>query len=203
MNRRQFSSRLAGYFTMLLVVGESVFLVACNLWSDIANWIPVGEAAINSILAVLTSNGVVITPAIQQIVTLIEAGFNALKAAVAEYQSTTPPPVGALDKIRTAFKDIVDNFGTFLQSLSVPNSILGIITGLAGIVLSTIAAFMNQLPQPAGAKTMAIASSMKINGAAHAVTPKGRDAKTFRHDWNKTLDDGVKAGANVPKSAYL
>lgn len=181
----------------------SAFMVACSLWSDVLNWIPVGEAAVNSILAVLAGNGVAITPAIQQIVNLIEAGFNALTAAVKEYQSTTPPPVGALAKVQAAFKDIVDNFGTFLQSLTVPNSILGIITGLAGIVLSTIGAFVNKLPQMAGAKTAMLASSIKINGTAVPVTPHQRSTGGFRHDFNAVLDAGVKVGANVPKSAYL
>ena len=200
LTRRQFTSRLMAYGSMLYL---SAFMVACSLWSDVLNWIPVGEAAVNSILAVLAGNGVAITPAIQQIVNLIEAGFNALTAAVKEYQSTTPPPVGALAKVQAAFKDIVDNFGTFLQSLTVPNSILGIITGLAGIVLSTIGAFVNKLPQMAGAKTAMLASSIKINGTAVPVTPHQRSTGGFRHDFNAVLDAGVKVGANVPKSAYL
>ena len=200
LTRRQFTSRLMAYGSMLYL---SAFMVACSLWSDVLNWIPVGEAAVNSILAVLAGNGVAITPAIQQIVNLIEAGFNALTAAVKEYQSTTPPPVGALAKVQAAFKDIVDNFGTFLQSLTVPNSILGIITGLAGIVLSPIGAVVNKLPQMAGAKTAMLASSIKINGTAVPVTPHQRSTGGFRHDFNAVLDAGVKVGANVPKSAYL
>ena len=102
MNRRTFT-RIASLVLLLATSGISLFLAGCGVWTDILNWVPVGEAAINSILAVLTGNGVVITPAIQAIVQLIEAGFAALTAAIKEYQSTTPAPVGALAKVETAF----------------------------------------------------------------------------------------------------
>jgi phage-related minor tail protein len=203
MNRRQFTSRLAGLGAMVLVLGQSAFLAGCNLWSDILNWIPVGEAALNSILAVLTGNGVIISPAIQALVTTIEAGFTALTAAVKEYQSTVPAPVGALAKVQTAFKDIVDNFGTFLQALTVPNSILGIITGLAGIVLSTIGAFVNKLPVALGAKTSLAGMTLTVNGKAVPVVPQERTRRAFKHAWNGQLDGAKKAGVNIPAKAYL
>jgi len=202
MNRRTFT-RIASLVLLLATSGISLFLAGCGVWTDILNWVPVGEAAINSILAVLTGNGVVITPAIQAIVQLIEAGFAALTAAIKEYQSTTPAPVGALAKVETAFKDIVDNFTTFLQSLNVSGGLLGIITGLAQIVLSTIAAFMNQLPpSPANKATLDRASSARIAGNVIVVTAKKRSVSSFRSDFNAVLKS-APPDVKCPPSAYL
>jgi hypothetical protein len=193
-------SRLA-YATIL--AGVALFEVGCSVFSDVLAWIPVGEAALNSILAVLTGNGVAISPAIQSIVSLIEAGFAALTAAVKEYQSTTPAPVGALAKVETAFKDIVDNFSTFLQSLNVSGGLLGIITGLAQVVLSTIAAFVNRLPASMAMKSVSDkVSRTTISGNVIVVTPKKRSVGAFKGDFNTVLKT-APADVKVPTNAYL
>jgi len=203
MNRRTFASRTASVLLFLLASSTSLFIAGCSVFSDVLAWIPVGEAALNSILAVLTGNGVAITPAIQSIISLIEAGFAALTAAVKEYQSTTPAPVGALAKIETAFKDIVDNFSTFLQSLNVSGGLLGIITGLAQVVLSTIAAFVNRLPASTAMKAVRDrASSVSVGGTKVSVTPKARDASTFKKDFDAILKS-APADVKVPPNALL
>ena len=137
LSRRNFAKTLFTFFTAFAAFGSALFMSGCNLYNDILNWVPVGEAALNSILTVLTSNGVLISPAIQSVVALVEAGFAALTAAIKEYQSTTPPPVGAVAKIQTAFNDIVDNFSTFLKSLSISGGLIGIVVGLANVVFSS------------------------------------------------------------------
>ena len=203
LNRRTFTARIASLFIFLAAGGMSLFVAGCSVFSDVLNWIPVGEAALNSILSVLTVNGVVISPAIQSLVSLIEAGFAALTAAVKEYQSTTPAPVGALSKVETAFKDIVDNFSTFLSSLSVSGSLLGIITGLAQIVLSTIAAFVNRLPASTAMKSVSVRlSSVKVAGTAITVIPKARTASSFKHDYDAILKS-APADVKVPPNAIL
>jgi hypothetical protein len=203
MNRRNFTSRISAILLFLLAGGTSLLISGCNVFSDILGWVPVGEAALNSILAVLTGNGVAITPAIQSIVSLIEAGFAALTAAIKEYQSTTPAPVGALAKVETAFKDIVDNFSTFLQSLNVSGGLLGIITGLAQIVLSTIAAFVNRLPASTTMKAVSVkASAVTIAGSPITVTPKERNKGAFKHDFNAVLK-AAPADVKVPANALL
>ncbi len=210
MERRQFITRSA--FTAIGVrfaLGASTLGLAaaqegCSVWTDIENWVPVGEAAINSILAVLTANGVVIAAPIQAIVSLIEAGFTALTAAIKEYQSTVPAPVGALQKIETAFTDIVNNFQTFLTSLNVSGGLLAIIAGLAQIVFSTIAAFMNQLPAASSLKrTLVMSATAKVGSTTVPVVPKSRSRRTFKHDFNSVLSSSPQVGVVCPASAYL
>ena len=203
LNRRDFTRRISAGLLLLAASGMSLFIAGCNVFADILSWVPVGEAALNSILAVLTGNGVIISPAIQSIVALIEAGFTALTAAVKEYQSTTPPPTGALSKVETAFKDIVDNFSTFLSSLSVSGSLLGIITGLAQIVLSTIAAFVNRLPVSTAMKSVSVRlSNVKVGSEVIVVTPKPRTASAFKKDFDAVLKS-APADVKVPPNAIL
>jgi hypothetical protein len=205
LSRREFGKRatLTAVGMRLALIGAGVGMAGCNVFNDILNWVPVGEASLNSILTVLTSNGVAIAPAIQSVVSLIEAGFTALTAAVKEYQSTTPAPVGAVAKIQAAFNDIVDNFSTFLKSLSVSSGLVGIIVGLANVVFSTIAAFANQLPAPATAKFSASIREIHVGAVVQTVTPKLRTRRVFKKDFNSTLDAGAKASLVIPKSAYL
>jgi hypothetical protein len=205
LTRREFGSGFSRFLLLLAATGPWLWTAGCNVFSDILNWVPVGETALNAILAVLTSNGVLITPAIQTIVNLIEAGFAALTAGIKEYQSTTPAPVGALAKIETAFKDVVDNFRTFLASLNVSGGLLGIVIGLGQIIFSTIAAFLNRLPAASSLRrTVSISSSERVAGSALVViVPKDRTRRAFKKDWNHVLDAGPAVGVVVPNSAYL
>lgn len=187
--------------------GGGVMLAGCpifsNVFSDILNWVPVGEAAVDSVLAVLTANGVILPANLQTIIGLVKAGFTALTAAIKEYQSTTPPPVGALAKIQDAFKAVTDNFETFLASLSVSGGLLGIITGLAQIVFSTIAAFMNQLPASSAMRGVVIGSAIKVAGNRVAIVPKLRTRGRFKKDWNSILASAPPLGVTCPANAYL
>ena len=187
-------------------IGVGLSLEGCNLFNDILNWVPVGEASLNSILSILTANGIIIAPAISALVTTIEAGFTALTAAIKEYRSVTPPPVGAEAKIQAAFTAVVDNFKTFLSSLSVPGSIFSVISGIAQVVLSTIAAFENQLPvtttATATARTSIVGDSVRVSGQVVIITPKHRTRRAYKKDFNAVLDAGVKLGVNIPLSAY-
>lgn len=203
MTRREFTGRASTALLFVISQGSALFLWGCNLFSDILNWVPVGEASLNSIIAVLTGNGVAINPAVQTVINLIEAGFTALTAAVKEYQSTTPPPAGTLAKIETAFHDIVDNFSTFLGSLNVSGGLLSIITGLANIVLSTIAAFTNQLPASMGLKAVRDKIALvRVGGQLVNTTPKHRTRRAYKRDWNGTLK-AAPADVKVPANAYL
>jgi hypothetical protein len=195
-----FTLRAAGYSLLSLLS----FGCTGGVFSNILNWIPVGEAAVNSILSVLSANGVIILPGLQTYISLIEAGFTALTAAVNEYQSTTPPPVGTLAKIETAFHDVVDNFKTFFASLNVSGGLLAIIVGLAQVVLSTIAAFMNQLPAAATLRrTVAVGHVFLVGNATATIVPKQRTRRAFKRDMNAVLDGGPSAGVVIPPSARL
>lgn len=201
-SRRQFVGHLVKGAAVAAIATEGLMLGGCNLYNDILNWVPVGEAALNSIMSVLTSNGIIISPEMQVIVALVEAGFNALTAAIKEYEATTPPPVGAVAKIQTAFTDIVDNFSTFLKSLNVSGGLVSIVVGLASVIFSTIAAFANQLPAVTPKFRTAV-QEIRVAKTIQAVTPKPRTKRAFKKDFNSVLDAGVKIGVMIPKSAYL
>lgn len=204
-SRREFTGHLVkGAVVVSVVSAEGFMLSGCNVFTDVLNWVPTGEAALNSILSILGANGIIIVPGLQTIVGLIEAGFTALTAAIKEYKSTTPPPVGALQKIETGFKDIVDNFKTFLQSLSVSSPLLSIIVGIAQIIFSTIAAFMNRLPAASSLKrTVVLGSTLQVGGTTVAFTPKDRSVRRFKKDVNSFLDDQRHSTVTIPKNAYL
>jgi hypothetical protein len=203
--RREFTGHLVGSAAALALGGATLSLEGCgNIWTNILNWIPVGEAALNSILSVLTANGVLIVPGLQAIVSLIEAGFAALTAAIKEYQATVPPPVGALAKIETAFADIVNNFKTFLASLNVNGGLLAIIIGIGQVVLSTIAAFMGQLPAASSLKrTVLLGDTFRVGVGMGTIVPKSRTRGRFKRDVNAVLGGSASVGVACPQNAYL
>jgi hypothetical protein len=209
LTRRQFGKRATLTAIGLRIAwasglaGIALTQEGCNVFNDILNWVPVGEAAVNAMLSVLTSNGFPIPAPVQEYVNLTEAAFTALTAAVKEYQATTPPPAGAVAKVELALKTVVDNFTLFLRSINVPGNIFSVIAGLAQVVLSTIAAFENQLPQPAAGKRQLVAATFSVGQTSVAVVPKSRSRRAFKRDWNGQLDAGARLGVAVPKSAYL
>lgn len=205
VGRRQFVGHLTRSAAAVALSSAVVSMSGCSVWTDILNWVPVGEAALNSILSILSANGITVAAPGLAIIQTIEAGFTALVAAIKEYQSTTPPPVGTLAKIETILTDIADNFSTFLKSLNISGGLLGVIVGLAQVVLSTIAGFMGQLPTPTPATAAHAAVRSLTVGSAQpvVVVPVHRTRRAFKKDFNATLDGGVKLGVNTPASAYL
>jgi hypothetical protein len=144
-------------------------------------WIPVGIAAVDSIVALL---GPLVPPGAAAIITLVKAGFASLSAVVAEYNADTNVADKAtlLAKIRTLLKDIADNFGTFLNQLNLgTNPIVIIVMGLARIILNALAGFLGQLP----AGPTAMATSVRIGNQTLTITPKYyKNVKDFKSDFN-------------------
>lgn len=202
MNRREFVGSIGKGAAIIALGGATIEMSGCNVFNDIENWIPVGEAAVNSILSTLAANNIGISPTAAAVVKDVFASFDALKAAIAEYKSTTPPPAGALAKVQTAFKDITDQLGTFLQNVQLPGgNIVTLVVGLANVVFSTIAAFANQLPT--NGATIAAPTRYRVSGLEYGVVPKSRSRRAFKHDFNAELDKAKGFGVIVPHSAYL
>jgi hypothetical protein len=187
---------------MLFAAAVSVFAYGCNVYDDLENWITVGIASLNSIVVILKANG--ITPA-SAIVNAILGALNATRNAIVEYKSTTPPPVGAVAKIETALKDVVDNFTAFLRSLSLGDvGLFSLISGLLQIIFSTIAGFQNKLPvltlSPQNKLSTSMAIAAQVSGVP--VVAQHRTVRQFKKDWNTQLDNGPSHDVNVPRSAY-
>lgn len=197
MERREFV-KLVGTGSGVLALGST--MVGCNVWTDILNWEPIGVDALNSIIAVLAANGFPVSGAVQQIVSDINAGFMALAAAVKEYQSTTPPPVGALQKVEAAFQAIVDQFGAFFTSLNLPGgNLFNLIASLVKIVLDTIAGFENRLPSG----TVTLTRVFKTNRLTIPIKPTARSRRAFKHDFNAELTGPTATGLRIPPNAKL
>lgn len=210
-NRREFIGHLTKGAAVAALYGAGAFstleLEGCSaesIFTDIKNWVPVGVSAFNAILAVLTGNGIIISPVVGVIENAIQAAFNAITAAVAEYQSTNPPPTGALQKVEAAIQAVTDQFGNFLAALSIPTAgIFTLVKNLVSVILSTIAAFAAKLPASLAIRFGSTMTSFRLNGQLVQVTPKERSRRRFKRDWNSVVESGKKEGAIAPPDAYL
>lgn len=207
MKRRGFLKNVGALF-MLAAVGISSMGVSCqNVFTDLLNWIPVGLSAVASVLTLLSGAGIVLGPMVVATIGLITASLNDLKLAIVEYQSTTPPPAGALAKIDTFLADLVSNLGNALQQLPTgTTNVITLVVGLVELVLSTIQGFVAQVP-PAWAslqKTrVAFTKAIIVNGQVLAVGPRPRHKLTrrsFIHDWNHMATSGGHPEAKLPES---
>lgn len=213
MNRRTFLTRATlttvgmRFAYLAAVSGTALVNAGCgNVFSDIRSWIPVAQAAVTSIVSVLTSNGVLISPLIQSLVNNVFGALTSLDNAIVEYQSTIPAPVGALAKVETFIGDVLTNFKTFLASLNINGGLLGIITGLATVVLTTIEAFINDLPATLMPKLRAmvtIGDTAHIASTTIVIVPKHRTIRVFKRDYNAVLDTAPSVDVLVKNSAYL
>jgi hypothetical protein len=204
MNRREFAGHLARGAAVLALAASTIEMSGCSVFTDLKDWIPVGEAAVNSILATLSANNIPVSATAQALVNDVEAAFNAVSAAITEYQSTNPAPVGALAKVQAALKAVTDQLTAFLANLQLPGGgIVTLIVGLANIVFSTIAAFENQIPASPSSLTLSSANHYQLAGVQYTVVSKMRTKREFKKSWNSQLDAAKVSGVAVPQSAYL
>lgn len=201
LTRRDFAKRSAASILVISASACAFEMEGCGVIDDIENWIPVGEATLNSIVAVLGANGITISPVITEAENVVNAALAALKAGVAEYNSTSPAPVGALAKVQGGFKAVTDAFQSFLSSLNIPGgSLLAEIVALVQIIFSTIAAFQNQLPS---SNSVMLGNTVRMGNTMITYTPKHRTRRRYKHDYNSQLDAGKKIGVNIPQQAYM
>ena len=204
INRREFGGHLVKGATIVTLAATTIELSGCNVFTDIENWVPVGEAALNSIVAELAANNIPLSATAQAVVKDIETGFGAIIAAIQEYQATNPPPVGALAKVQTALKDVVDQLTAFLADLALPGgNIVTLISGLASIIFSTIAAFLNKLPASTAVTAIGPIHSYRLSGLTYSVTAKYRTRRGFKKDWNSQLNSAKAEGVVVTQAAYM
>jgi hypothetical protein len=156
----------------------------CNVFTEIEAWVPVGEASFQGIVDLLETTGLV-TPAINPLVTTIIAAFNDLLAAVKQYEAIQPPPTGLLARIQGFFEIIVSNFQTLLSQIS-SSPILSLVIGLAQIILSTIAGFLQELPVSSSLLT----GTFRIGGQQVTYTAQKRTVGQFKKSYNRAAEAG-------------
>src|ERR1035437_9133292 len=152
MTRRMFTKGAGTGLLVLATGGPALFTEGCtaaSVFTDIVNWAPVGKAAVQGIITLLQGAGIV-SPGIGLLIPVILTGFDDLLADVKIYQSLNPPPAGALAKIVEIFHLIVTNFQSMLAQLQINGGpIVSVVIGLAQVILSTIAGFLQKLPAAA------------------------------------------------------
>jgi hypothetical protein len=186
MNRRNMLQRLTFGFAALLVSGPSLFMAGCT-WSSvesaIAAYVPVGLAAFNGVLMLLSAAGVIppgTSTAIGALVVLIKAGFADLLAAVQEYQNApAAQKVTFKEKIAELLTVLGDNIQKFMTDISVSdNKLLQLVTGLVSLILTALAGFSAQLPAP-------LAGRKKLTVGGKPITPKLISLKDFKRQYNQ------------------
>jgi len=182
MNRRTFVGRMV---LLVGVLSAPFSMTGCGIFSDISAWIPTAIIAVNGIVSLL---GALVPSPAMAIVVLIDAALNSLKATIDQYNADTNPADKAtlLAKIRTILVDISSNFQSFLNALNIGNNpIVTIVIGLANIILSAIAGFINALPA-AGAGTKMASATLTLGGKTMPVVPKlYKNVKDFQADYNE------------------
>lgn len=202
-------------FGKMLLVGAvgfaSIDLASCDqatlqtILTDIEDWAPTAEKAVNSILAIIDP-----TPAAQAAAALVEGVINQLLADVQQYLNTNPPPVGLLAKIQAILQDVATNYQAFLNTINVTSPAVGAVIAIAELVFAAISGFISQVlkhaPPAAKAKLKALAvtvSSFKFQGQSYSVKPKEMTGSSLKAGVNAALDQAKAQGANVPESAYI
>jgi hypothetical protein len=165
-------------------------MAGCSVMSAISAYVPVGLAAFNGVIALLSSVGLIppgTSTAIGLIVAIVKAGFADLLTAINEYNAApAASKVSFEQKISLVLTDIGDNITKFMDdvSSSLATSTVGkLVVGLVSLILSTLAGFAGQLPAPAaGRKTYAV--------AGQAVTPRAISVKEFKKEYNQLVGAG-------------
>lgn len=189
MNRREFG-KMGLTATVLFSFVNLTGCIFGNVVSSITAYIGVGIAAIKSVVAILQGAGIVNTVegiAISAVLTLIQSAWADVTAAIAEYENAPATNKQTLlGKVSTALQSVADQIQKFWTDLSIPDSKLAaLIQGLLGVVLSTIAGFLTQLPQPTPAARISVNWNKSIN-----VIATKRNEKQFRNDFNSLLHQG-------------
>lgn len=180
INRRSFLGRALTAVCSFVVLGTTATLTGCTSFQSILNYVQVGLQAFEAILSILAGAGVLVTP-IQAVTALVKAGFADLETAVNDYNAAPAAGKTTLSgKISTAITVLQNEIANFWTSLNLPNGNLAqTISGLLGVIVSTLEGFLTQLPAPAAARAKLPA---QISGPAHA-----RSTNQFKADFNKIL----------------
>lgn len=203
MNRRSFIGR-----TILAAVAVSFpfTMTGCNVFNDLLNWIPVGLSAVANVLTLLSGAGIVLGPGVTAAIGLISAGLNDLKLAIVEYQSTNPPPAGALAKIDQFLGDLVNNIVSVLSQLPAGvSNIITLVVGLFELLLSTIQGFINQVPMAAQMTRTKAALGAHGLAAGRPLVIANRtnlSRRAFIHDWNNLATSGGHPEAKLHESLF-
>lgn len=195
MGRRTFGKMIA---TMWLgaVMMVSMAAKGCNAIADIQAWLPVGLQAIQNLLNLLGSFGVIPVgtgTAAAALLSKITEIFDDVKTDIALWNAT--PTNSTLQKIQAELQSISMQLSNFVATLVIPdNKVVQIVAGLLGLVLSTIAGFIAEIAQKMGTSASTANAQvrtkvmMRHQASAVIVEPVHRNADQFKKAYNQQLD---------------
>lgn len=196
MHRREFVKRAGIGMAALSVAGSSAILAGCgNIYATILAYTTAGLQAFQSVVDLLEGAGI-INPAegtaISLAVAAVKAAFADIQTAVAAYDAAPAADKLTLGgKIATAIQIAEAQIQQFWNDLHIPGGgLISLVKGLLGIILSTLTAFLPQLPKPAG--TASIVRRSASLGDRISYTPQKRTVKQFRHEINELLEQNGK-----------
>ena len=194
MNRRTFATRI-GQGLAALSLAPLLTTTACSfssVYAEMLKYVPLGLSAVASVVAILTGNGIAISPTVNSALTLIKAAFADLQTAIQQYQDASQGQKSSLiGQIAEGLTVAEANIQQFWNDLSIPDPKLSaLIEGLLGVVTTTLMGFASQLPQ-AQTVPAAQARTMRAALAKHLPdSPVKRTPRKFRSDFNATLSMG-------------
>lgn len=196
MNRRAFAGML-GKLALVPLALQIAVTSGCtfdSVWNDLKKYAPVGLSAVASVVSILTGAGVVGVPTsttISFILGIINKGFGDLTAAINQYQAA---PAASKDGIAGQISEILTvietNIQQFWSDLTIPDAKLAdLVQGLLGIITSTLAGFLTQLPAPV---TPVAIQATRVRAQLKRTIPavaKKRSLSAFKSDFNSLLKD--------------
>jgi hypothetical protein len=192
-SRRRFISLLgagAAALVLPLEIGASFLASGCSfasVFDQIKLWVPLGLGAVGSIVSLIPG-----LQGLAPIIALVQAGLGQILSDVSQYENTAGATL--LSKIQAGLSDVVKNLQTFLQSVNISDpTLVAMVTGLAQIILTTIADFQQKLvtagaPPPASPATRVA----RIMQRPVTIVPHARTNKQFIADFNAQLGPGHK-----------
>jgi hypothetical protein len=189
--RRAFGTLSLGALSVISVLGSTAVESACTfgtVFSAILKYVGVGLQAFQAVLDLLISAGVLPVgsgPAINAIVALVKAGFADLQVAVTNYNNNPGDKTTMLGKISAALAALEANIQTFWNDLKIPDAKLAaLVQGLLGLIISTLAGFLTQLPTPPPTPAMADAARLPNRLVVQA---QKLSMKQFKANFNALL----------------
>jgi hypothetical protein len=145
MNRRRFL--LSSTAATALLAGSSVTLVGCNALDELTNWVPVGLAAFDGIVAIVDGP-------LTAIGTVVDSLWAAVSNAINLYEHSTDPKDTTLDKVIATLDALAGGLSQALAALpvSIPAGVLAAAKAGLALLIATLKSIRNKLqPSPAPA----------------------------------------------------
>ena len=188
MTRRAFGSLATKSALLVALFSSGLDFAGCSwasVYSAIQKYVPLGLQAFAAVVSLLTGQGVIAgaaAAAINVAVTLVNNGFTAISTAIQQYETATAgQKPSLLSAISTALTVAANDIQDFWSTLNIPDANLAAtIKGRLGIITTTLAGFLTQLPTP-------VSVSLKQSPNGLSTVAHKRSAGQFKSDFNAVL----------------